>query len=124
MERKAPKQVRQHHWLVAGEITFSMKQEDGSFEQHLAKQNCVVFSTENRIRVQELGKAQQTLQMQLFSKMGSDKAMLENIEVTNVVILGFIYCGHMTQAEFNEAPQGLIVQEKGTSELDKLLAIA
>lgn len=123
MERKAEK--RQYHWMVAGEITFNLKQDDGTFEVNVVKQNCVIFSLENRLRVQELGKAQQTLQMQLFNKMGAESGLLDKIEVTNIVLLALMPLGHMTQTEFNEAPKGMQLREVAkTDELDKVLGTA
>lgn len=120
--------IAQHHYLVAGEITFAEQQDDQSFIQNLVKLNCVIYSEKNKIRVQELGKAQQTLQMQFFKQLGNDPKLLARMQITNVCVLGMTYCGHMSQEEFNAAPEGMKIQEKqeklmtNGSELDKFFA--
>jgi hypothetical protein len=111
-------QKRHHHWLVAGEITFGIKDENGNVEQNLVKLNCIVYSEDKLFRKKEIAKAQQTLQMQLVNRIGAEK-FVKDVEVSNVVMLGIFSLGHMTRDEFNETPEGMQLVEKG--EADKIL---
>jgi hypothetical protein len=95
-----PTDRRQYHWLIVGEITFTMKNEKGEEILNISKHNCVLYSLESKITLNQIGRAQQTLQMQLFQKLGT----AEGISITNIVILGWMLLGHMTQAEFNLQP--------------------
>jgi hypothetical protein len=111
-ENRQPEK-RQHHWLVAGEITFILSDEDGKNSTiNTANMNCVVFSAQNNFRVIEIARAQQTLQMQFQKKLAMEQIATERANVTNVVILSLMPLGHMTQTEFNENPEGMKKQER------------
>lgn len=108
-EPKAPVDKRQYHWLVAGEIVFNYINKDSKeVSVNSAKVNCIIFSEKSHINMAQLGRANQTLQMQFYQRMGGTT---EGIEVTNLTILGMIPLGHMTNEEFNRMPEGMKLQQ-------------
>lgn len=93
-----------HHYLIVGEIVF---QEEGQESVAAIRVNGVMMDPEKEIPVRLLGKAQQILQLNFMQRMAQQK-----IKVVDVVLMNFVYLGHMNQEEFQKVPEGVKVQEK------------
>ena len=109
-----------HRWrfLVAGEIIFNQADSD---VVHSVRLNAMISHTDVNLPARLIGKAQQTLQMLLFKRMGeSAKAAgiaLPETTVHDVVILNISSLGWMSEEEFNAPPEGTVKQEKAKSPL-------
>jgi hypothetical protein len=117
------KSDRQDYFLATGEIVFTtdiidtegnvtMKGED--MPPNAIRCNAVVTSNDGRLSSLHLARTQQTLQAQLFRKMGG----INGAKVVDVVILGLIHLGKFTNEEFNKAPEGQVIQEKPIAETE------
>lgn len=94
--------ARKHYFLVAGQITF--KNEDD--ELGSLPLNAVVTHDTAKIPVRLIGRAQQALQMNFHQRMEDP-----SLTIVDVVVLGLTHCGHMTEREWNKAPEGTKLQE-------------
>jgi hypothetical protein len=105
-------------FLVAGEIIFNQADSDVT---HSVRLNAMIAHTDVNLPARLIGKAQQTLQMLLFKRMGesaeaADIAM-PKITVHDVVILNISNLGWMSEEEFNAPPEGTVKQEKDKNPL-------
>jgi hypothetical protein len=96
----------QHYYMIAGEIVFTAA---GNDIPNVVRCNCVVMSDTGKIAVQQLAKAQQTLQGQFFQKLGD---LGRGANVVDVVILSIMPLGEFTHEEFNKLPDGMKLQER------------
>ena len=96
------KNFRQHFYLISGIVLI----QDPETEVITGvAQNGMLTTDDQIIGVHELGKAQQSLQIALFNKMG------EAPNVIDVILSGFSYLGRMTQARFEQRPEGMGIKE-------------
>lgn len=89
-----------HHYIVAGMLLIKTEQEEGISQITL---NSMVRSDIKNIPLRLVGKAQQALQVALHNRMQEDEGA-PNYQVVDVVIINMIYCGHMTEEQFNATP--------------------
>jgi len=105
--------THRHRFLVAGEIIFNQADSD---VVHSVRLNAMIAHTDVNLPARLIGKAQQTLQMLLFKRMGeSAEAVgiaMPQITVHDVVILNISPLGWMSEDEFNAPPEGTVKQEK------------
>lgn len=105
MDQQAP--PRFHFHMIAAEIVFRNKNDE---VVNALRINGVLADSNREIPVRLLGKAQQIVQLQFHQRMQD-----ENIEVLDVVLMNFMYLGHMTTEEFNQTPANSQLQEKPTA---------
>ena len=86
----------------------SMAKKHYYLEEFLApiKRNAMRPLDQKTIPLRAMGKAQQALQLN-FHKNADDPT----IRVINVVLLNFVYLGHMTESDFNKSPDGTVLSE-------------
>ena len=105
-------------FLVAGEIIFNQADSDVT---HSVRLNAMIAHTECSLPARLIGKAQQTLQMLLFKRMGESAEAagiaMPQINVHDVVILNISSLGWASEEEFNKPPEGTLKQEKAKSHL-------
>lgn len=95
-----------HYYLVAGEVAFVDKE---TREPGGMRLNAVLQTKEPNLGAEQIGKAQQMLQLRFHEKMG--EASL-TVEVFDVFILSFSSLGHMTQARFQKMPADMVAQTR------------
>lgn len=98
------KSPKRHYWMISGMVTFVTKKKDIQFVDYL---NGVVYGNQTNITVQMIARAQRMLQMNLMLKNDNNP----DIEIMNVVLQNFIYCGFMTDEEFNKPPENTVLTE-------------
>lgn len=103
--------TRKHYHLVTGQILY--KNEEGEIGS--MPLNAVITGDTSKIPLRALGKAQTGLQMNFHKRMEDP-----SLTVIDVVVLGLTYCGHMTEKEWNKAPEGTQLQEVATDDPFKL----
>lgn len=105
--------THRHRFLVAGEIIFNQADSD---TVHSVRLNAMIAHTDVNLPARLIGKAQQTLQMLLFKRMGESAEAagiaMPQINVHDVVILNISSLGWMSEEEFNAPPEGTVKQEK------------
>ena len=95
-----------HRYLVAGEIVFTIKDEDGNDLINTVRLNSVLAVEHRNITVKDIGRAQQALQLNLHRRLDG-----EEVVVRDVVIISVCYLGHASEKDFNSAPVGMAVQQ-------------
>lgn len=85
---------RNHHHLIVGEIVFRHKK-DSEGSAAAMRVNGVIIDESRDLPARLLGKSQQILQLNFHQRMQD-----ENIEVIDVILMGFTYLGEFTQEEF------------------------
>ena len=111
-------QVEQkHHFLIAGNVVFVNKEAGQPGSVPL---NGVLISDTSNLPARSLGKAQQVLQLNFFKNSGVDA---KEVQVVDVVLLSLTYLGCFSEAEFNQPPAGMTLQQAST-ELDTALTAA
>ena len=93
-----------HHFMVAGQVVFSKKDEP---QVHVITLNAILTGESTPIPIRAIGKAQQAVQMQFYERM-QDPTLV----IRDVVIVSFMYLGDMTEEEFKEPPEGTAIQPK------------
>ena len=88
-----------HYYLVSGEILYKHPQAEEAIGT--IRLNTMLQLERNVVRHRELGKAQQMLQMHFFNRMNDPL-----FEIIDVFLYGVSYLGHMTDGEFQLAPEG------------------
>lgn len=110
--------THKHRFLVAGEIIFNQADSD---VVHSVRLNAMIAHTDVNLPARLIGKAQQTLQMLLFKRMGESAEAagiaMPQINVHDVVILNISSLGWMSEEDFNAPPEGTVKQEKAPSNL-------
>ena len=105
--------THRHRFLVAGEIIFNQADSDVT---HSVRLNAMIAHTDVNLPARLIGKAQQTLQMLLFKRMGESAEAagiaMPQITVHDVVILNISSLGWLSEEEFNAPPEGTVQQEK------------
>ena len=104
-----------HRYLVAGEIVFTIKDDDGNDLINTVRLNSVLAVEHRNITVKDIGRAQQALQMNLHRRLEGDEVV-----VRDVVIMAVNYLGYCTEKEFQAPPKGTAVVEADNSATDKL----
>ena len=104
-----------HRYLVAGEIVFTIKDDDGNDLINTVRLNSVLAVEHRNIIVKDIGRAQQALQMNLHRRLEGDEVV-----VRDVVIMNISYLGYCTEKEFQAPPKGVAVMEADSSATDKL----
>lgn len=104
---------RQNYYLISGEIVFQPKDAPEDALPNAIRINGVVVSSDGRFAVPQIGRAQQTLQMNFFARMGEENKP----EILDVVILGIIPLGSFTAEEFNKPPSPIVGTEAPSEEL-------
>lgn len=85
---------KRHHHLIVGEIVFRHKKDtDGAAAA--MRINGVITDADRYLPARLLGKSQQILQLNFHQRMQD-----ENIEIIDVILMGFTYLGEFTQEEF------------------------
>lgn len=108
---------KKHHHLITAEIVYRHAK-DESGQVFATRINGILTDKNKEIPHRLLGKAQQNVQLFFHNRMGDP-----DINVLDVVILGFSYLGHMTDAEFSVPPEGMKIQVRnGNTEQDPMLA--
>lgn len=101
-----------NHFLVAGKIVFTTPEIEGEMTDITL--NAIITGEGTNIPVRAIGKAQQALQL-LFHNRTQDP----NVKVLDVVVVNIIHLGRMTKEEFQEPPEGMVLQPMG--EFDDLV---
>ena len=98
---------KKHHFLVAGEVIFITKDENGD-EVHSVRLNALVTNKSNNTNfpMRMLAKAQQALQAHLARKMDNQLPAVQDVVIQNICHLGY-----MTDEEFSKEPNGMKMQE-------------
>ena len=110
---KQPKPIARHYHMFAGEVLFEMKHGE-EVEVGSLRVNAMVTDHSKQIPVRLLGKAQQALQLR-FVKQHINEEDLDKLRIIDCVILNISYLGFFTEEEFNQAPEGMKLQEKTAS---------
>ena len=87
-------QNKKHYFLINGTVYFTMGEEQEEFAVPL---NGTFFSDSPVLSARHLGKAQQTLQINLAHQLGDDWA---KVAVKNVILLNIVPLGYQTAEEF------------------------
>jgi hypothetical protein len=95
--------MKQHYHLVSGVVMFKDLETEGAVGE--IKLNTTLRSGSQSVPARQIGKAQQSLQMLMFQKLGTE------LEVVDVHIVAISYLGHMTEEQFMAPPEGMKVQE-------------
>ncbi len=90
---------KHHYYLVSGEIMY--KHPEAADSIGTIRLNTMLQLERNIVRHREIGKAQQMIQLHFFNRM-NDPAF----EVIDVFVYAISYLGHMTEGEFQLAPEG------------------
>lgn len=107
---------KNHYHMIAGEIVF----QDPSSELPVAiRANGVLIDPGKEIPIRLLGKAQQILQINFHQKMEGVE-----VKVLDVVLINFMYLGHMTAEQFQKVPEGMKMQERPAPVADLETAVA
>lgn len=85
---------KKHYFLVAGTIHFTAGEAQEEFAVTL---NGTIFADSPVITARHLGKAQQTLQLNLARQLGDDWA---KVAVKNVILLNIVPLGYQSAEEF------------------------
>lgn len=118
---------KRHHFLVTGEIVFYDVDEDKAKSQdkdytgpdvNALRVNGILITDTTTLPVASLGKAQQVLQANFFTRMEG-----QNLRVVDVVLTNFTYLGLMTQEEFHHNPEVMKPKER-TPDLEEVVAEA
>lgn len=104
MRQPTQENNRKHHHMIVGEIVF---RDSAGENVNAIRVNGVMMDDSRNIPVRLLGKAQQILQLNFHQRMQD-----ETLVVVDVILINFMYLGHMTQEEFAQAPEGMQLQEK------------
>lgn len=91
---------RRHYWLVAGTVILHDSESNARITQAL---NTVNKTEKHFFPARELGKAQQSMQMQFFRE-NFPEGPPATLQVMDVHIAGVSYLGHMTEDEFQAPP--------------------
>lgn len=117
---------KKHYYLVAGELVFVTQppaltdeeiaagKEPAEPQLNSIRMNTVVVNSEQTFAVQQIALSQQGLQEQFHKKM-ADSPM--PVQVVDVIIIGLMYCGHMTKEQFNLPPQGMQMVKAAAEEI-------
>lgn len=97
--------MKKHFYLVSGSVMFAAEDNVGSVTL-----NAVVSNSTPTMAVRQIGRAQQSLQMNFWQKVDPSEAA--KTKVLDVVILSVSYLGEMTEEEFHAAPEGMTLQER------------
>lgn len=108
MTDQTTEQARYHHYLVAGNVVFA----DDQGNIQAIPQNAMLVTESQNLGVQQIGKAQQALQMTFTQKLG------QPVKIVEVLIFGLAYLGHMTEAEFHNHPEDVVLQERDKPSAD------
>jgi len=93
------KNALEHYFMVTGQIVFRAPDAEEDTAPNSILVNAVITSPDGRIAVQQLGRAQQALQLQFFKKMGEAQ-----LTVLDVVIMALMPLGVFTAAAFHAVP--------------------
>lgn len=106
------KNKKMHYYMVAANIVYGL---DGQEQVGMMPINSAVWSEEpdRLIRLRLISRAQQAAQMAFIKKLNQI-----NVQIRDVVIVNMIYLGHMTEAQFNEAPPGMELKVMAETESD------
>lgn len=85
---------KKHYFLIAGTIHFTAGEEQEEFAVTL---NGTIFADSPVITARHLGKAQQTLQINLARQLGDGWA---KVTVKNVILLNIVPLGYQSAKEF------------------------
>lgn len=97
---------KQHYFLVAGEIIFTTPAEKGE-EFHQINMNAILTSDTRNLKVSDLGRAQQYLQMAFL------KGVQVQPDIKNVILLNLKYLGQFTEEEFFDDNKSKNVKTQG-----------
>lgn len=112
--RKIPAVLREHYWLVAGQVHFNIG--DESLHRNL---NCLIRTDRQMFNHANMAKSQQLLQMRMINETFQDN-LPEGYTVTDVFILSVNHLGVMTAAEYQEGFDAVVTDaETLTQKLDK-----
>ena len=100
--KTVPTSKTQSYFLVAAEIMFQVKDQEGI---NMLRLNTVVMSQDPRFAVVQIARAQQSAQMQFHQKMENPL-----LEVLDVIILGIMPLGLFTHEEFNLTAPGTTIK--------------
>lgn len=93
---------KKHYFLIAGTVYFEA--EEGPVSA--ISLNAISTSTTKNVPARMLGRAQQGLQVNLHKKIDGVPVKIRDVVITNVCHLG-----HMTEEEFQKAPEGTELKE-------------
>lgn len=102
------KHGRRHHWLVAATLQFTCSERDGMGEHHT---NITITNDRFFVTANMIGKAQQTVQVQLFELMADPTLKILNVHIDSVN-----YLGEMSQEEFYTPPPETASEADGASD--------
>lgn len=95
-----PKDEPAYWFLVCAQIMFRVSEEA---DIGAVLQNTVIKTTDGRIRVADLAKAQQGVQASFFNKMGDTQCQVVDVVITALEPLGF-----MDTADFNKGAPPIV----------------
>lgn len=83
-----------HYHLASARVLF---QDENNTDVAITDVNGLIVGDQKNIGTKELGKIQQTVQVNLFQRLGSP------VNVVGITIIAITYLGAMTEKEFNNA---------------------
>lgn len=92
---KVPSAKKNHFYLVAAMVTFNIEGEEGTRSHML---NTMIKTKDNFVSLENLGRAQQAVQMRLAGILGEDSA---KSNVIDVVVMSVSYMGYMSEKDFD-----------------------
>jgi hypothetical protein len=93
---------KHHYHLVSGEVVFRVPETE---DIAVSRMNAMLTTEDSNLTLRHIARAQQALQQNFFKSIESIP------EVINVVILSISHLGLMTSEQFNQAPEGMTLQE-------------
>lgn len=101
---------RKFFFMVACQVVFHVAATANEPEaMNTAFINGVVTNDVDQFPSRLVGKAQQVAQMHFFKRLGDEA---KNVNVVDVVIMGIMNLGFMTDEEFQAVPEGVRQQER------------
>ncbi len=96
---KPVRELRRHHFLVAGELNVLVKTEGQPDQVTITRLNAIITNDDEYVRASALGRAQVALQQHFWSYHGANP---DQVSIADVTILSLIPLGFMKPSVFND----------------------
>jgi len=100
----------EHYFMVAGEVIFRLADAPEDSVPNVMRLNAVITSSDGRLAVAQLGRAQQALQMNFHNRLQDP-----TVKVIDVVMLAVIPLGVFTAEQFHKQPENFIDNAQGSA---------
>lgn len=100
---------KKHFFLISGMVMFTIGEDPDTAQISSIPTNALVRHDDTNFPAAKLAKAQQNLHKSMLMKMPEEARAL--ITVRDVVVQSVSHLGHMTEEEFQAAPEGTVLVE-------------